>query len=62
LEIPWNFLGSGEYEAWIFADGPDADQVATSLRIDRKRVKATDKFSLHVAPGGGLAAILTPVE
>jgi len=62
LEIPLDFLGAGEYEAQIFADGPDADQVATSLNITKKRVKASDKVSVHLAPGGGLAAILTPAK
>ena len=62
LEIPLDFLGAGEYEAQIFADGPDADQVATSLNITKKRVKARDKVSVHLAPGGGLAAILTPAK
>jgi len=61
LEIPWNFLGSGEYEAWIFADGPDADQVATSLSITKKRLKASDKLNLHLAPGGGAAIIVVRV-
>jgi alpha-glucosidase len=61
LEIPWNFLGSGEYEAWIFADGPDADQVATSLSITKKRLKANDKLNLHLAPGGGAAIIVVRV-
>jgi alpha-glucosidase len=60
LEIPLNFLGSGEYEAQIFADGPDADRVATSLSITKKRLKGSDKLNLHLAPGGGLAVILTP--
>jgi hypothetical protein len=29
LEIPLSFLGAGEYEARIYADGPDADKDAT---------------------------------
>ncbi|MBZ5516042.1 MAG: glycoside hydrolase family 97 protein [Acidobacteriia bacterium] len=61
LEIPFGFLGSGEYEAQIFADGPDADQVAISLSITKKRVKAGDKLHIHLASGGGLAVIFTPV-
>ncbi len=61
LEIPLNFLGSGEYEAWIFADGPDADKVATSLSITKKRLKASDKLNLHLAPGGGAAIIVVRV-
>jgi alpha-glucosidase len=62
LEIPLDFLGSGEYEAEVFADGPDADKAATSLNIVRKRVTATDKLAVHLAPGGGAAVILTPVR
>ena len=60
LEIPLNFLGTGEYEAQIFADGADADKVATSLSVTTKRVKAGDKLNIHLAPGGGLAVILAP--
>jgi alpha-glucosidase len=61
LEIPLNFLGSGEYEAQIFADGPDADKVAPSLSITKKRLKASDKLNLHLAPGGGAAIIVVRV-
>jgi alpha-glucosidase len=62
LEIPLGFLGSGEYEAQIFADGADADKVATSLSISTKRVKATDKLNIRLAPGGGLAVIFSPAK
>lgn len=67
LEIPLDFLGGSrttqqEYDAQIFADGADADKVATSLSVSTKRVKAGDKLSIHLAPGGGLAVILTPVK
>jgi alpha-glucosidase len=62
LEVPLSFLGAEEYDAQIFADGPDADKVATSLSITKKRVKASDKLNVHLGPGGGLAVILTPVK
>jgi alpha-glucosidase len=62
LEVPLDFLGAGEYEAQIFADGPDADKVATSVSIPKKRVKASDKLSVHLAPGGGVAVIFTPAK
>jgi alpha-glucosidase len=60
LEIPLSFLGTGGYEAQVFADGKDADKVATSLTIARKRVRAGDRLPVHLAPGGGVAIILTP--
>ena len=62
VEIPLGFLGTGEYEAEIFADGADADTVATSLDVTKKRVTSNDKLNVHLAPGGGLAVILTPAK
>lgn len=68
LEVSLEFLagpagskGGQAYEAEIFADGSDADQVATSLSIIRKRVTARDKLTFHLAPGGGVAVIFTPI-
>lgn len=61
MEIPLNFLGPGQYNAQIFADGADADKIATSLNISTKAVKATDQLHIHLAPGGGLAIIIQPV-
>jgi alpha-glucosidase len=60
LEIPLSFLDQGDYEAWICADGPDADKVGTSVSISKKSMKAGDKLKLHLAPGGGAAVILAP--
>ncbi len=62
LEIPLSFLGDGEFEAQVFADGADADKVATRVAISKKSVKAGDKLALHLAPGGGAAVILTPAK
>lgn len=62
IEVPLGFLGAGEYDAKIFADGPDADKTATSLDISNKRVTSTDKLVVHLAPGGGAAIILTPAK
>jgi len=57
LEIPLSFLGAGDFEAQIFADGPDADKVATSVAITKKQVKAGNALAIHLAPGGGAAVI-----
>jgi len=62
LDIPLSFLGAGEYETHIFADGANADKDATSLAISTQRVKAGDKLTLHLAPGGGAAMIFTPAK
>ena len=57
LEIPLSFLSAGEFEAQIFADGADADKVATSVAISKKTVKAGEKLAIHLAPGGGAAVV-----
>lgn len=62
LDIPMSFLSSGVYAAEIFADGLDADKVATSLQVIRKRILADETLHIHLAPGGGAAAIFTPVK
>jgi alpha-glucosidase len=60
LKIPLNFLGPGSYQAKIFADGPDADRVATSVSISERSVNRGDQLDLHLAAGGGAAVIFTP--
>jgi alpha-glucosidase len=62
LEIPLSFLGAGEFEAQIFADGADADQVATSLAISKRTMNSRDALTIHLAPGGGAAVIFTPAR
>jgi alpha-glucosidase len=62
IDVPLDFLGAGEYEATIFADGPDAATEGTSLEITKKTVKAGDKLGLKLAPGGGAAVVLTPAK
>ena len=58
LELPLGFLGAGEFEATIFADGPDAATEGTSLDISKRTVTAGDRLTLKLAPGGGAAVIL----
>ena len=57
LEIPLSFLGQGVFEAEIFGDGADAATVPTHVTITKQQVKAGDKITIHLAPGGGAAVI-----
>jgi alpha-glucosidase len=57
LEIPLSFLGAGEFDAQIFADGADADKVPTYVTISKKHMKVGDTLKIHLAPGGGAAVI-----
>jgi alpha-glucosidase len=62
LEIPLSFLGEGQWRAEMFADGPNADQDATSLAISTRRVTSNDKLAAHLASGGGMAVIFSPAQ
>lgn len=60
LDLPLDFLGAGEYTATVFADGPAAATEGTSLDIAKRTVRAGDRLTLKLAPGGGAAIILKP--
>jgi len=60
MEIPLDFLGAGNFEAKVFADGPDAAEYGTSLSLAIESVMADGKLRIRLAPGGGYAAILSP--
>jgi alpha-glucosidase len=57
LELPLDFLGQGKFQARIFADGPDADNVPTHVVISSKDARAGEKLTIHLAQGGGVAII-----
>ena len=59
LTIDLSFLGEGTYEADVFADGINAEKEATDYRHTKQNVKAGDKLCVHLASGGGWAAIIT---
>lgn len=62
LELPLGFLGSGEFTARIFADGPHPDVDATSISITTQQASSADPLRVHLAPGGGVAVILMPTK
>jgi alpha-glucosidase len=55
LSVSLDFLGSGAYQAAVFADAPDADRFPTHLSTDWRRVTASDHLDISMAPGGGQA-------
>jgi alpha-glucosidase len=52
------------YEAVFYADGPNADWVSNPLdyRIEKKLVKKDDEYLMKLAPGGGHAVVIKPIE
>jgi alpha-glucosidase len=62
LDIPLNFLGSGTYDAEIYADGPNAAVEPKNSIVDKRRVNTQTVLNLKLAPGGGCAVRLIPVR
>lgn len=62
MEIDLSFLGQGRYRMQVFADGVNADRTAQDFRTDEREVTRNNKITIRMAPGGGWAAILTPVQ
>lgn len=57
FDVALDFLGAGEYEAVVYADGADAHYLTNpqSYDITRQSVTSTDTLHLRLAPGGGTA-------
>jgi alpha-glucosidase len=60
LDMPLEFLGSGDYIAEIYADGPDAATVPTHTAVEQQRVRSGSKLHLKLATGGGCAIRIRP--
>ncbi|MDE3202521.1 MAG: glycoside hydrolase family 97 protein [Acidobacteriota bacterium] len=62
LEVPLKFLGPGSYTAEIYADGPNADTDPKEVIISKQTVTADSVLTLKLAPGGGAAVRMTPID
>ena len=62
IAVPLGFLGSGAYDAEIYADGPNAAKEPKDSTFKRRRVNAKTVLRLRLAPGGGCALRLVPVR
>ena len=62
--IPLSFLPEGKYEATIYADGKDADwkDNPQSYEISVRKVKSSTVLRIPLAPGGGAAITIRPIE
>ena len=61
LEVDFSFLPEGQFEAEIFRDGINAYREATDYVREVVRVDRNTKMDIHMASGGGWAAIVRPV-
>ena len=57
FDVKLDFLGSGSYEAVIYADSPDAHYLTApkAYTITKNTVSSSDTLHLAMAPGGGVA-------
>ena len=62
MELVLDFLPAGTWKMRSFADGRNAHRQATDYKISDTIVRQGDKIKFHMAPGGGWAAVLTPVQ
>ena len=60
IEISLDFLGTGKFDARIFADAPDANVNAEKLTDTKASFTSANKLKIKMAPGGGFAAYFTP--
>lgn len=58
LELDFSFLPEGTYQATIFQDGVNADRNGMDYKQLQQQVSSGQKLKIHMAPGGGWAAIL----
>jgi alpha-glucosidase len=60
MDVDLSFLPAGKYSMDIFQDGVNADRYAGDYKHLKTSVKSGDKIKIHLAPGGGWAARITP--
>lgn len=60
LDVDLSFLGAGSFHADIHRDGPNADRIGIDHVRDQRDVTSADRLRIHLAPGGGFAARITP--
>lgn len=62
LTLDLSFLPEGDHEVVIFRDGANAYRAASDYKKETVKLPADGKLTVHMAPGGGFAAIVKPVK
>jgi len=60
MNLDLSFLPVGEYVMEVFQDGINADRYAADYKHFKTDVRSGDKMKIHLAPGGGYAARISP--
>ncbi len=59
MELDLSFLGEGDWKVEYFADGINADRIASDYKKGTALLPASRKLEVKLAPGGGFAARLS---
>ncbi|MGA7240843.1 MAG: glycoside hydrolase family 97 protein [Bryobacteraceae bacterium] len=62
VDLPMEFLGRGAFTAEVYADAADAAANPKHTAIEQKRVDASTLLHVKMAPSGGEAIRIRPVE
>lgn len=62
MDLDLSFLPAGEYKMDIFQDGINADRHAGDYKHLIINVRSGEKMKIHLAPGGGYAARIYPLQ
>ncbi|HEY4906672.1 MAG TPA: glycoside hydrolase family 97 protein [Candidatus Acidoferrum sp.] len=60
LDIDFSFLPDGDFHMQSYEDGVNADRMGGDYKMKKSAVNKSTKLKVHLAPGGGWAARLTP--
>ena len=60
MDLDLSFLPAGKYSMDIFQDGINADNYAGDYKHVKTSIKSGDKIKIHLAPGGGWTARISP--
>jgi alpha-glucosidase len=62
MDIPLAFLGSGQYTAEIYSDGPEAAAQPKESVLEKWTADAHTVLKLKLSPGGGTAIRMVPAR
>src|SRR5580658_6466161 len=60
LTLDLSFLAAGSYRAAVMRDGVNADRDGTDYKAETVSVTRDSKLTIHLAPGGGWVAKISP--
>jgi alpha-glucosidase len=62
LTLDLSFLGNEVYAALIYRDGVNADRDGNDYAVSKQSLLGKDPLTIRLAPGGGWAARITPLD